>query len=89
MRVTSHTYVPQGGTELLKTHQIPRRYRILSSRQFDHKLLAVALNGYLSIKVSFVSPYSGVRSILMKLQRNGTALSIVIDALQTIRENLA
>ena len=51
--------------------------------QFDHKLLAAAINEYLNTKLGFVKPYPHVKSVLRKLQRKGIALAVVTDAPKT------
>ena len=51
--------------------------------QFDHKLLAAAINEYLNTKTNFIKPYPGVKSVLRKLQRKGIALAVVTDAPKT------
>ena len=51
--------------------------------QFDHKLLAVAINEYLTAKSDFTKPYPHVKSILRKLKLKGTTLAIVTDAPKT------
>ncbi len=56
---------------------------LVSIDQFDHKLLAAAINAYLDTKGKCLKPYPNVRSVLSKLQRKGIVLSIVTDAPKT------
>jgi phosphoglycolate phosphatase-like HAD superfamily hydrolase len=51
--------------------------------QFDHKILAAAINEYLKTKLEFAKPYPHVESVLQELQRRGIALAIVTDAPKT------
>ena len=51
--------------------------------QFDHKILAAAINAYLDAKNKFLKPYSNVRPVLRKLQRRGIFLAVVTDAPKT------
>lgn len=51
--------------------------------QFDHKILAAAINEYLKVKSSFTRPYPHVKKILRKLNQKGLVLSIVTDAPKT------
>ena len=54
-----------------------------SVSQFDHKILAAAINAYLNSKNKFLKPYPNVKTVLRKLQRQGIFLSIVTDAPKT------
>ncbi len=51
--------------------------------QFDHKILAAAINDYLKTKNDFLKPYPNVESVLQKLRKEGVILSIVTDAPKT------
>ncbi len=51
--------------------------------QFDHKILAAALNSYLKVKDTLVEPYPDVVSVLKKLDKNGIVPIIVTDAPKT------
>ena len=51
--------------------------------QFDHKILAVAINAYLKTKTDFVKPYPNVKSVLEKLQKRNVVLCVVTDAPKT------
>jgi putative hydrolase of the HAD superfamily len=51
--------------------------------QFDHKILAAAINDYLKTKNDFLKPYPNVESVLQKLRKEGIILSIVTDAPKT------
>ena len=51
--------------------------------QFDHKILAAAINAYLDAKNKCLKPYPNVKPVLRKLQRRGIFLSIVTDAPKT------
>jgi len=51
--------------------------------QFNHKLLAAALNAYLDTKTKFLKPYPNVVVVLEKLHAKGLLLSIVTDAPKT------
>jgi putative hydrolase of the HAD superfamily len=51
--------------------------------QFDHKILAAALNAYLDTKRKCLKPYSNVKPTLRKLRKNGIFLLIVTDAPKT------
>lgn len=51
--------------------------------QFDHKILAVAINAYLKTKTDFVKPYPNVKSVLAKLQKRNVVLCVVTDAPKT------
>ena len=51
--------------------------------QFDHKILAAAINGYLKAKNNLVKPYPNVKLILQKLKKKGVLLNIVTDAPKT------
>jgi len=54
-----------------------------SVNQFDHKILASAINTYLEMKNEFLKPYPNVKRVLGKLKRKGIFLSIVTDAPKT------
>jgi FMN phosphatase YigB (HAD superfamily) len=54
-----------------------------SAGQFDHKILAAAINAYLDAKSKCLKPYPNVKAVLRKLQKNGIFLSIVTDAPKT------
>lgn len=51
--------------------------------QFDHKLLATAINEYLKAKTNFVKPYPGVERVLQELHQKGIVLIILTDAPKT------
>lgn len=51
--------------------------------QFDHKILAAAINAYLKTKTDFVVPYPNVKSILEILREKGIILIVVTDAPKT------
>ncbi|MGD0496376.1 MAG: HAD hydrolase-like protein [Candidatus Bathyarchaeia archaeon] len=51
--------------------------------QFDHKILAAAINNYLKAKNNFVKPYPNVKFVLQKLRKKGVILNIVTDAPKT------
>ena len=51
--------------------------------QFDHKVLAAAINKYLKTKLEFARPYPHVEAVLQELQKRGIALAIVTDAPKT------
>jgi HAD superfamily hydrolase (TIGR01549 family) len=51
--------------------------------QFDHKILAAALNSYLKTKDPLVEPYPEVKSVLKELKERGVATFIVTDAPKT------
>lgn len=51
--------------------------------QFDHKILAAAINAYLARKNECLKPYPNVKPTLKKLQRMGIFLAIVTDAPKT------
>ena len=51
--------------------------------QFDHKILAAAINDYLKVKINFVKPYPDVELVLQKLHDKGILLIIVTDAPKT------
>jgi len=54
-----------------------------SEKQFDHKILAAAINAYLDAKNSYIKPYPQVKTTLNSLKRRGLFLSIVTDAPKT------
>jgi putative hydrolase of the HAD superfamily len=51
--------------------------------QFDHKILAAALNSYLKKKASLIVPYPDVELVLKKLNEVGVITAIVTDAPKT------
>ena len=51
--------------------------------QFNHKIRAAAINGYLKAKTNFVKPYPDVELVLQKLHKKGIVLVIVTDAPKT------
>lgn len=51
--------------------------------QFNHKILAAALNAYLETKRRFLKPYPNVAAVLEKLTEKGLVLSVVTDAPKT------
>jgi putative hydrolase of the HAD superfamily len=51
--------------------------------QFNHKILAAAINAYLMTKTEFVKPYPNVKTTLQKLREKGIVLVIVTDAPKT------
>jgi len=51
--------------------------------QFDHKILAAAINAYLKTKTDFVVPYPNVKSVLETLREKGIILIVVTDAPKT------
>lgn len=51
--------------------------------QFNHKILAAAINKYLETKNSYIKTYPNVKSVLKNLQEKGVVLSIVTDAPKT------
>jgi putative hydrolase of the HAD superfamily len=54
-----------------------------STGQFNHKILAAAINAYLKEKTRTLKPYPHVKSTLNSLQKKGVYLSIVTDAPKT------
>jgi putative hydrolase of the HAD superfamily len=54
-----------------------------SAGQFDHKILAAALNSYLKTKNALVEPYPAVKSVLKKLDEKGITTALVTDAPKT------
>ena len=54
-----------------------------SEGQFDHKILAAAINAYLDAKNKGLKPYPNVKPVLRTLQRRGIFLSVVTDAPKT------
>lgn len=54
-----------------------------NSGEFNHKILAAAINAYLKTKSNFVKPYPRVKSVLRKLHSQGVVLSIITDAPKT------
>jgi putative hydrolase of the HAD superfamily len=54
-----------------------------SSGEFNHKILAAAINAYLETKSNFVKPYPSVKSVLRRLQNQGVVLGIITDAPKT------
>jgi putative hydrolase of the HAD superfamily len=51
--------------------------------QFDHKILAAAINAYLDAKNKCLKPYPNVKPVLEKLENRGIFLSVVTDAPKT------
>ena len=51
--------------------------------QFDHKILAAAINAYLEAKNRYLQPYRNVKTTLNKLKKKGLILVIVTDAPKT------
>jgi HAD superfamily hydrolase (TIGR01549 family) len=51
--------------------------------QFDHKILAAALNSYLKKKATLVEPYPDVELVLKRLNEMGLVTVIVTDAPKT------
>lgn len=51
--------------------------------QFDHKILAAAINKYLETKNEYVKLYPNVKSVLETLKEKGIILSILTDAPKT------
>ena len=51
--------------------------------QFDHKILAAAINAYLETKKGFLKPYPNVAAVLDELRRRGYLLGVVTDAPKT------
>lgn len=51
--------------------------------QFDHKILAAALNSYLEKKAALVKPYPDVELVLKRLNEKGLVTVIVTDAPKT------
>jgi putative hydrolase of the HAD superfamily len=54
-----------------------------STGEFNHKILATAINAYLEAKNKALKPYPNVKSTLNYLSRKGIFLSIVTDAPKT------
>jgi len=53
------------------------------ANQFNHKILAAAINKYLETKNNYIRPYPNVKLVLKNLQKKGLVLSIVTDAPKT------
>ena len=51
--------------------------------QFDHKILAAAINSYLKKKATLIVPYPDVELVLKKLKELGVITAIVTDAPKT------
>jgi HAD superfamily hydrolase (TIGR01549 family) len=51
--------------------------------QFNHKILAAAINSYLKKKATLIEPYPDVELILKKLSERGIVTAIVTDAPKT------
>jgi putative hydrolase of the HAD superfamily len=51
--------------------------------QFNHKILAAALNAYLKKKTTLIIPYPEVEFVLKKLNERGVVTAIVTDAPKT------
>jgi putative hydrolase of the HAD superfamily len=82
--------VPEAYEELMKTYfavgiesDIAFTEFLKSRGQFNHKLLAAAINAYLNTKNRYLKPYAKVKTVLRFLQRKGIFLSIVTDAPKT------
>lgn len=54
-----------------------------STGQFNHKILAAAINAYLQEKNKCLKPYRNVKTVLKKLQSKGLFLAVVTDAPKT------
>jgi len=54
-----------------------------SEGQFRHKLLAAAINAYLTVKNEYLKPYLNVKQTLRKLKEAGVMLVVVTDAPKT------
>jgi putative hydrolase of the HAD superfamily len=54
-----------------------------SKGQFDHKILAAAINAYLDAKNKCLKPYANVKPVLEELQRRGIFICVVTDAPKT------
>ena len=53
------------------------------NKQFDHKILAAAINKYQETKAGYVRSYPNVKLVLQSLAEKGLVLSIVTDAPKT------
>jgi putative hydrolase of the HAD superfamily len=53
------------------------------NNQFDHKLLATAINKYLETKAGYLKPYPNVKTVLRNLTERGLILCILTDAPKT------
>jgi putative hydrolase of the HAD superfamily len=51
--------------------------------QFDHKILAAAINSYLKKKATLIEPYPDVELVIKKLNDRGIITAIVTDAPKT------
>ena len=51
--------------------------------QFDHKILAAAINSYLKKKATLIVPYPDVELVLKRLNEKGLVTAIVTDAPKT------
>jgi putative hydrolase of the HAD superfamily len=56
---------------------------LLKIGQFDHKILAAAINSYLETKKGFLKPYPNVCAVLDALIKRGYVLGVVTDAPKT------
>ncbi len=50
---------------------------------FNHKILAAAINKYLETKTRYIVPYPNVKSVLQELKENGLVIAILTDAPKT------
>jgi len=50
---------------------------------FNHKILAAAINKYLETKTKHIVPYPNVKAVLQKLKEKGLVIAIVTDAPKT------
>ena len=54
-----------------------------SEGQFNHKILAAAINAYLEAKSKWLKPYPKVKTVLERLKKKGVFLAVVTDAPKT------
>ena len=54
-----------------------------SKGQFNHKILAAAINAYLDAKNRCLKPYANVKPVLEELERKGIFIAMVTDAPKT------
>jgi putative hydrolase of the HAD superfamily len=54
-----------------------------AQEQFNHKILAAAINAYLDAKGRCLKPYPNVKAVLSQLQKRGIYISVVTDAPKT------
>ncbi|MCJ7647804.1 MAG: HAD hydrolase-like protein [Candidatus Lokiarchaeota archaeon] len=50
---------------------------------FDHKILAAAINTYLETKTKHIVPYPNVKAVLQELKEKGLVIAILTDAPKT------